>query len=102
MPILGPVLPATDMNPEVFAVGGLDDGLVEVCVLDYPVEPAVQNLLVGVSQSIAPLGVSGLGNLDVGCLSQCMLARIHTTDLDVELRTTIARGNYYRNFLRWR
>lgn len=31
------------MNPVVFSVGGLHDGLIEVCVLDDPVEPAVED-----------------------------------------------------------
>ena len=83
MPILLDVLSATDMYPVVFAVGGLDDGLVEVGVLDYPVEPAVQNLFVGMGQSIVPLGVRCLGNLNVGRFAKDMLGGIDATDLDV-------------------
>lgn len=54
------------MYPEVFAVGGFDDGLVEVGVLDDSVEPAVEDVFVGMGLAIAPLGVRCLGNLDVG------------------------------------
>lgn len=54
------------MYPEVFAVGGFDDGLIEVGVLDDPVEPAVEDCLVGMGFAIAPFGVRSLGYLDVG------------------------------------
>lgn len=37
MSVLALVLSARDMYPEVFAVGGFDDGLVEVGVLDYQI-----------------------------------------------------------------
>ena len=42
------------MNPEVFAVGGFDDGLVKISVGDDPIEPAVENLLVGVGFVVIP------------------------------------------------
>lgn len=72
------------MYPEVFAVGGFDDGLVEVGVLDDPVEPAVEYLLVGMGKAIAPLGVRGLGNLDIGCFAKGVLTGIDSSDFDVE------------------
>lgn len=89
MPILLDVLPARDVYPKVFAVGGLDDGLVEVGVLDDPVEPAVQNLLVGMGDTIFPLRVRCLRNLDVGSFAKGVLGGIDATDFHVELNTTI-------------
>ena len=43
---------AGDVDPEVFAVGGFDDGLVKFRVGDNPIEPAVENLLVGMCLTI--------------------------------------------------
>lgn len=51
------------MNPEVATIGGFDDGLIEVGVCDDPIEPAVEDFLVGVGFTIAPFGVRSLGNL---------------------------------------
>lgn len=45
--VLLDILPTRYMYPEVFAVRGFDDGLVEVGVLDDPVEPAVEDVFVG-------------------------------------------------------
>lgn len=59
-------LATRDVNPEVFAVGGFDDGLAEVGVDDDPVEPAVEDSLVGMGFAIAPLGIGSLGYLDAG------------------------------------
>lgn len=58
MTILFLVLSARDMDPEVFAIGGFDDGLIETCVRDNPIEPGVEKLLVGMGFAIAPLGVN--------------------------------------------
>lgn len=77
------VLSARDMYPEVFAVGGFDNDLVEVGVLDDSVEPAVKDGLVGMGFAIAPFDVGSLGNLDVGSFAYCMLRGIDTTYLDV-------------------
>lgn len=41
------------MYPEVLAVGGFDDDLVEVGVLDDPVEPAVEDGLVGMGFALS-------------------------------------------------
>lgn len=51
------------MNPEVATIGGFDDVLIEVGVCDDPIEPAVEDSLVGVGFIIAPFGVRSLGNL---------------------------------------
>lgn len=85
MPIGFEVLAAGDMNPEVFAVGGFNDGLVEVCVGDEPVEPAVEDVHVGVGEVVVPVGVAGLGDEDVGCFTEGVLGGIDATDFDVEL-----------------
>ena len=47
------------MNPVVLAVGGFDDGLVEVGVWDEPVEPAVEDVHVGMGKVVVPVGVAG-------------------------------------------
>ena len=62
-------------------------------MLDDPVEPAVEDVLVGMSLAIFPLGVRGLWNLDVGSFTKGVLGGIHVTDLDVELRTTVTAAN---------
>lgn len=49
------------MYQEVFAVGGFDDGLIEIGVLDDPVEPAVEDGLVGMGFAIAPLVKRSIG-----------------------------------------
>ena len=41
--VLLDVLSARDVYPEVFAVGGLDDGLIEVGVIFKKVEPLLAN-----------------------------------------------------------
>lgn len=46
------VLATADVDPEVLAVGGFDDGLIKVCVRDEPVEPGVEDLLVGVGETV--------------------------------------------------
>ena len=53
------VTTAADVNPEVFAVGGLKDELVEVGVAFQPVEPAMGGLQVRVATVIVPSGVTG-------------------------------------------
>lgn len=78
------------MYPEVFAVGGLHDGLVEVGVLDDSVEPAVKDGLVGMGFTIAPFDVGNLGNLDVGSFAYCMLRGVCATDIDVQDVASVA------------
>lgn len=46
------VLAAADVNPVVVTVDGFEDELVEVCVRDEPVEPLVEDLLVGVGKTV--------------------------------------------------
>ena len=90
------VFSARNMYPEVFSVGGLDDGLVEVGVLDDPVEPAVEDGLVGMGFAIAPLGVRCLGNLDVGCFAKGVLRSIDSSDFDVESIAAVTGTDDYR------
>ena len=47
MAVLLDVLSAAHMYPEVLAIAGLDNGLIEVSVGDDPVKPAVKYHLVG-------------------------------------------------------
>lgn len=63
--VLFDVLSARDMYHEVFAVGGFDDGLVEVGVLDDPVAPAIEDVFIGMGFAISPFGIGSLGYLDV-------------------------------------
>ena len=48
------VTTATDMYPEVFAVGGLEDELVEIRVMLEPVKPLAGGLKVGMTLVIIP------------------------------------------------
>ena len=64
MAVLALIGSAGDVDPEVFAVGGFDDGLVKVRVGGNPVEPAVENLLVGMCLAITLWGVPGDGDAD--------------------------------------
>ena len=84
LPVFALVLSAAHMYPKVLAVGGFDDGLVEVGVLDDPVEPAVEDVFVGMGLAIAPFGVRCLGDLDVGCFTKGVLRGIDSSDFDVE------------------
>ena len=78
------------MNPEVFAVGGFEDELVEVGVALNPVEPAVGGLEVGVATVVVPGGIGGEGQADVGSFAQGVLGGIGSANLDVELVAPIA------------
>ena len=53
------VLAARDVNPEVLAVGGLEDELVEVSVVLQPVEPLASGLEVGMSLVVVPGAIAG-------------------------------------------
>lgn len=90
MSILFLVLTTRDVNPEVFAVGGLDDGLVEVRVGGEELEPAVEDVLVAVRLVVFPIGVGSLGDVDVCCFTECVLAGVCSSDLDVESIAAIA------------
>lgn len=93
MTVLFLVLATRDVNPEVLAVGGLDEGLVEVRVGDQELKPAVEDVLIRVGFVVAPLCVSGLGDLDVGSFTECVPTGVCTTDLDVELATSVTRAD---------
>lgn len=71
--VLGAVALAGDVDPEVFAVGGFDDGLVKVRVRDNPIEPAIENLLVGMCFAITLRGVLGDRNAEVAGFAKGVL-----------------------------
>lgn len=66
MTVLALVLAAADMDPVVASVRGFHDELVEVGVLDDPVEPSVEDVFIGMGFAIAPFGIGSLWYLDVG------------------------------------
>ena len=94
--VLALVPAAGDVDPEVFAVGGFDDGLVKVRVRDNPVEPAVEDFLVGMCLAITLCGVLRDGQADVAGFAKGVLGGIDASDLDVELRATVAGADNYR------
>ena len=47
MPVGFAVLPARDVDPEVFAIGGLKDELIKVGVMLNPVEPQLWFMVLG-------------------------------------------------------
>lgn len=69
MAILALVLAARDMDPEVLAIFGFDDGLVEIRVGGQELKPAIQDAFVRVGFVILPVGVSRLRNLDISCFT---------------------------------
>jgi hypothetical protein len=79
------VAAAGDVDPEVFAVGGLEDELVEVGVGLEPVEPLAGGLDVGMATVVVPGGVAGEGQADVGGLTEGVLGGVGASYLDVEL-----------------
>lgn len=93
MAVPAPVLTAGDVEPEVLAVGGFEDELVEVGVVLQKVEPAAGNGHVGMRPVVCPIGVGGSGEVDVGSLSQGVLGGIGTSHPEVELRATVARAD---------
>lgn len=67
------VLVTRNVNPEVLVVAGLDDGLVKVRVGGQELEPSVEDVLVSMSFVVLPIGMGGLGDVDVCCLSKGVL-----------------------------
>lgn len=98
MAVLGAVALAGDVDPEVFAVGGFDDGLVKVRFRDNPIEPAVENLLVGMCFAITPRSVLGDRDVDVAGFSKDVLRGKDSSDFEVELWATVA-ATYYNRFI---
>lgn len=52
MPIGFDILATADVNPVVLAIGGFNDGLIEIGVRDEPVEPAVQDVHIGMRETV--------------------------------------------------
>lgn len=69
MTVLALVLATADVDPVVTTVGGLHDELVVIRVGLEPREPTFGKFLVGVSFVVVPIGIGGLGDVDVGCLT---------------------------------
>ena len=63
------VLAAGDVNPEVFAVGGLENELVEVGVVLEIVEPLAGGLKVGVAFVIVPSCIRRKWESYISCLT---------------------------------
>ena len=73
MAILLGILAAADMYLEVTNVGSLHNELVEVSFGLDPVKPAVEDVFVCMGFAISPLGVRGIGYLDVGSFAYRVL-----------------------------
>ena len=85
--VLLAVSSATYMDPIVASVGGFHDQLVKVCVMLQEGEPLFGEFHVGVALVVIPVGIGGLGDVDVGCFTKGVLAGVCATDFDVKLRT---------------
>ena len=91
---VGPaVLAAGDVNPEVFAVGGLENELVEIGVVLQIVEPLAGGFQVGMAFVDVPGGIAGEGQAEVSGLAKGVLGGVGSTDTDVELVATVAAGD---------
>ena len=91
---VGPaVLAAGDVDPEVFAVGGLENQLVEVSVVLEIVEPLASGLKVGMTLVVIPGGIAGEGQADVSSLAKGVLGGVGSTDTDVELVAAVTAGD---------
>ena len=84
------VLAARDVNPEVLAVGGLEDELVEVAIVLNPVEPLAGGFEVSMTFVVIPSGIGGEGQTDVGSFTQGVLGGVGATNFHIELVATVA------------
>ena len=87
------VLAAGDVNPEVFAVGGLENQLIEVGVVLQIVEPLAGGLQVGMTLVVIPGGIAGEGQADVCGFAKGVLGGVGSTDTDVELVAAVTAGD---------
>lgn len=53
------ILPARDVDPEVLAVGGLEDELIKVSIVLNPVEPFAGSFQIGMTLVVVPGGIAG-------------------------------------------
>lgn len=90
--VLALVGTAGDVEP-VFAMGVLEDELVEVGMVLQEIEPAVGNVHVGMREVVSPVGVGGAGQTDVGGFAQGVLRGIDTSHLDVEQTASVTAGD---------
>lgn len=79
MAVLAFVGTAGDVDP-VFAMGMLEDELVEVGVVLQEIKPTVGNGHVGMREVVAPIDIRGSGQADIGCFAGHVLAVLHSTD----------------------
>ena len=79
MAVLALVLAAGDVDP-VFAMGMLEDELVEVGMALQETEPAVGNGHVGMREVVAPIDIRGSGQAYVAGFAGHVLAVGNSTD----------------------
>ena len=89
MAVLALVGSAGDVDP-VFAMGMLEDELVEVGVVLQEIKPTVGNGHVGMREVVAPINIRGSGQADISCFAKGVLGGIDASDFEVELRATVA------------
>ena len=89
MAVLGAVALAGDVDP-VFAMGMLEDELVEVGVVLQEIKPAVGNGHVGMREVVTPINIRGSGQADVAGFAKGVLGGIDASNLEVELWASVA------------
>ena len=72
MAVLALIGSAGDVDP-VFAMGVLEDELVEVGMALQETEPAVGNGHVGMREVVAPIDIRGSGQADISCFAKGVL-----------------------------
>ena len=78
---------AGDVDP-VFAMGMLEDELVEVGMVLQEIKPSVGNGHVGMREVVAPIDIRGSGQAYVAGFAGHVLAVLHSTDGFIQGRTT--------------
>ena len=79
MAVLALIGSAGDVDP-VFAMGMLEDELVEVGVVLQDIKPTVGNGHVGMREVVAPINIRGSGQAYVAGFAGHVLAVLHSTD----------------------
>lgn len=81
------------MDPVVASIFGFEDQLVKIDVVLKEGEPASGNIHVSMGLVVPPIGVGGLGDVDVCGFSHGVLAGVHSTCLQVQYWATIAAAD---------